>query len=87
MHPHRPEGRRKLRRLAVSLVLALSLVSAGAPALADDYDPQNSGHPVRIVAYILHPVGVLLDTLIFRPAHWLGSKDGFRKLFGHTGND
>jgi len=84
MAPHRPEGHRKLRRLAVSLVLTLSLLSAGAPALADDYDPQRTGHPVRVAAYILHPIGVLLDTLIFRPAHWLGSKEGFRKLFGHT---
>ena len=30
---------------------------------------------------------VLLDTLIFRPAHWLGSKESMRTIFGHTDED
>ena len=27
-----------------------------------------------MIAYVLHPVGVALDVLIFRPAHWVGSQ-------------
>jgi hypothetical protein len=76
-------GRRRgtgLRALALALLLALVLPGA---ARADDYDPQRAGHPLRIVAYVLHPVGVALDYLIFRPAHWLGSHEPLRTIFGH----
>jgi hypothetical protein len=38
---------------------------------------------VRILAYALHPVGVMLDLLIFRPAHWIGSKEPLASFFGH----
>jgi hypothetical protein len=37
-----------------------------------------------VVAYVLHPIGVVLDTLIFRPAHWLGSKKPLKGLVGNT---
>ena len=70
------------RILALSVVL-LALSAASTPALADEYDPLRAGHPVRIAAYALHPVGVLLDLLIFRPAHWIGSHEPLAKLFGH----
>jgi hypothetical protein len=46
------------------------------------YEPLRAGHPVRIIAYALHPVGVILDYLIFRPVHWLGSHEPLRTLFG-----
>ena len=67
-----------------SAVLALALALEATPVAADPYDPKTAGHPVRIAAYILHPVGVMLDYLILRPAHWLGSKEPLRTLFGHT---
>jgi hypothetical protein len=50
---------------------------------ADEYDARRAGHPVRGVAYVLHPVGVALDWLIFRPAHWVGSQPVIRTIFGH----
>ena len=67
----------------VALVLATGLC-LGAPgvAVADDYKPQKAGHPLRIAAYALHPVGVILDTLIFRPAWWLGGFEPIRTLVG-----
>jgi hypothetical protein len=70
------------RRIAATLALAASVLVA-APALADDYDPKSSGHPLRIAAYVLHPIGVIIDTVIFRPAHWIGSHEPFKTLFGH----
>ena len=36
-----------------------------------------------IAAYALHPVGVILDYLIFRPGHWIGSHEPIRTLVGH----
>jgi hypothetical protein len=56
---------------------------AATSASADEYDQHRAGHPLRIVAYILHPVGFALDWLIFRPAHWVGSQPGLRDVFGH----
>jgi len=58
------------------------MLAGAAPLHADEYDSQEAGHPVRILAYVLHPVGFLLDALIFRPAHWVGSHEPFRTLFG-----
>jgi hypothetical protein len=70
-------------RLRVAAVAALLLLAFALPASADRYDPQKAGHPVRILAYALHPVGVMLDLLIFRPAHWIGSKEPLASFFGH----
>jgi hypothetical protein len=69
------------RVVALALLLALSV--AAPRAGADPHDPEEAGNPVRIAAYLLHPVGVALDWLIFRPAHWLVNREPFRTIFGH----
>ena len=67
----------------IALIL---LLLAAAPARAQDpYDPQKAGHPVRIIAYALHPVGWLLDRLIFFPAWWIGGHEPLRSIVGHDG--
>jgi hypothetical protein len=59
------------------------VVLVGAtPAVAEEYDETHSGHPLRILGYVTHPVGVILDALIFRPAHWIASFEPMRTLFG-----
>jgi hypothetical protein len=73
---------RRLGRISAAFGLALALTAA--PARADEHDPQRAGHPLRILAYAVHPVGVIVDTLIFRPAHWVVHREPFRTLFGHT---
>jgi hypothetical protein len=72
------------RRGALALLLAITAIGA-APrtARADVYDPHSAGHPLRIVAYALHPIGVLLDYGLMRPCHWLGHQPVIRELFGH----
>ena len=70
----------KARLLAA--VAALALLAVASPAAAEEYDETYSGHPLRVVAYVLHPVGVILDTLIFRPFHWIGSHEPFKTLSG-----
>lgn len=55
-----------------------------ARGIWDDYDARQAGHPLRIAAYVLHPVGVIVDRLIFRPAWWIGSHEPFHTLFGRT---
>ena len=79
---------RRLRRLLVLAFLA-PLLLFGTPALGadgsdDEYDSEEAGNPLRIVAYVLHPIGVVLDTLIFRPAQWIGSKEPIKTLVGNT---
>jgi len=75
----------------VALLAAAAVVVSGVAspriAAADDYDPQRAGHPVRIAAYLVHPIGVILDVLIFRPAHWVGSRPGLDEFFGHEPYD
>lgn len=46
------------------------------------YEPLRAGHPLRIIAYALHPIGVILDYAIFRPAYWIGSHEPIRTLVG-----
>jgi hypothetical protein len=57
---------------------------AAPGGISDDYDSKEAGHPLRIAAYVLHPVGVIIDRLIFRPAWWVGSHEPFYTLFGRT---
>src|SRR5262245_19160812 len=56
-------------------------ISTGTSPM-EGYDPDRAGHPLRIVAYVLHPVGVILDYALFRPAYWLGSHEPLRTLVG-----
>lgn len=79
----RREGWRSPLRRGASGVLFAVLLASSTPALADEYDSTDSGHPVRIVAYALHPVGVLLDYLLLRPAHWIAHREPFSTVFGH----
>ena len=75
---------RSLQRIFCTVfALALIAVASALPSRADDYDEKNSGHPLRIVAYVLHPVGVAIDYLFLRPAHWLGSHEPLKTIFGH----
>lgn len=77
----RPRGRGI--RGVVAGCLALVLLASAGPALADNYEPKRAGHPLRIVAYVLHPIGVAIDYLVLRPAHWVGSREPFKTVFGH----
>jgi len=70
-----------MRRL-LAAVAVLALLAVASPAAAEEYDETYSGHPLRVIAYVLHPVGVILDTLIFRPFHWIGSYEPFKTLSG-----
>ena len=62
-------------------VLGFALVADAGPAR---YNPRRAGHPLRVAAYAAHPFGVILDTLIFHPAWWLGQHEPLRTLFGVT---
>ncbi|MBM4264390.1 MAG: OmpA family protein [Deltaproteobacteria bacterium] len=75
-----------MKSYRVSLVAAaLSLALAAKPAVAgpDPYDDSQS-HPLRILAYLLHPAAVVTEWLVFRPFHHLVSAtEAQETLFGH----
>jgi hypothetical protein len=81
--PARRTSPRARWRAWALVVLLAPLVFAADPSAADPYDKDRAGHPLRVLAYVVHPVGVALDYLIFRPAHWLGHHEPLRTLFGH----
>ena len=72
---------RRTLGFALVAVLGLAFVAEAGPAR---YNPRRAGHPLRIAAYAAHPFGVILDTLIFHPAWWVGQHEPFRTLFGVT---
>jgi hypothetical protein len=74
----------KASRRLLGLGILVTALAAATPAQADSYDPKRAGHPLRILAYIVHPFGVALDYLIFRPAHWVVSHEPLDDIFGHT---
>jgi len=52
-------------------------------AVSDDYDDSQS-NPLRVVAYLLYPVGFVAEWTIFRPFHFLVSAtDAQETFFGH----
>lgn len=76
---------KKLGFLALSVLLA-SLLVMPVPVKAewDSYE-QSQSHPLRAAAYILHPVGVVLEWTVARPGHFLvSSTPPMEWLFGHT---
>ncbi|MFQ5681688.1 MAG: OmpA family protein [Candidatus Binatia bacterium] len=71
------------RLLMVLMVLWLALFSLPDRALADEYDDSQS-HPLRIIAYVLHPFGVLAEWVVARPLHSLVSANkDLEYVFGH----
>ena len=77
--------RRRLAAGGSCAALVIALATAGpAWATEEEYDASDAGNPVRISAYVLHPVGVIYDYLILRPAWWVGSHEPFRTFFGRT---
>jgi outer membrane protein OmpA-like peptidoglycan-associated protein len=72
------------RIFATGLFFALSLAVTTAQAAPDEYDDSQS-NPLRVAAYLLHPVGWLAEWTIFRPFHFLVSATAPQEaFFGHN---
>ncbi len=84
--------RRSARRLGAWASRTLCLVAVAGiltftatmgEAEAERYDPKKAGNPIRISAYILHPVGVLIDYGLMRPCFWVVQREPFSTIFGY----
>jgi len=58
-------------------------LTGSAYAYFDEYDDYTDSHPLRIVAYALHPVGYTLEWLALRPLHAITSQPELRPIFGY----
>jgi len=78
---------RKLIMVAAAVALfgsaQLSLSNNAYAIGADDYDDSQS-HPLRLVAYLVHPVGYALEWLVTRPFHEVVAQPDMEPVFGHT---
>jgi outer membrane protein OmpA-like peptidoglycan-associated protein len=69
--------------IAVTLVACLASGMRPGFAAPDEYDDSQS-HPLRIVAYLLHPAAWLVEWAVFRPFHALVSaNEPMEAIFGH----
>lgn len=65
------------------LVLVACLTSRPAPAAWDEYDDSQS-NPIRLAAYLLHPIGWLTEWTVMRPFHFIVSATKPQEaFFGH----
>ncbi len=70
--------------LVCAVLVAFSVYLGSASNVnADQYDPLEAGHPLRIAAYIAHPVGVIFDYVLMRPAFWIVQHEPFKTIFGY----
>jgi hypothetical protein len=72
-------------RISILLILAFCAgLFVGVPTTpADEYDPQEAGHPLKLIAYLAFPIGTLLDYGLMRPLYWVVQKEPFRTIFGY----
>ena len=90
----------KLARLfLVSSLISVAIVVSSGSVIAQEYYPEDNGyaeyhrgpdyrqsesHPLRVVGYILHPVGWVLREVIFRPFSWFASSsEETRSVMGY----
>jgi hypothetical protein len=73
-------------KIVVAVGLLWLLMALSTTSFAHTYVRDDDGHPLRIIAYALHPVGMLAEYAISRPIHWLVSRQDLCKIFGHKPN-
>lgn len=65
-----------------ALLAVLGAAQVRALGQGDEYD-ETQGHPLRIAAYLIHPIGFALEWTLLRPFHWVVSQPGLDRVFGH----
>jgi hypothetical protein len=73
-----------VKRLLMSLALAAAVAMGAAPARAHDAYDDTESHPLRLVAYAVHPAGWAAEWLVARPVHFLVSHPQLERIFGHV---
>ncbi len=72
-----------MKKLCLAALVAATLVMP-TTGRAHQYDPDDTDHPLRVLAYATYPIGFLADRLIMRPIHCIVSLNKTTNLvFGH----
>lgn len=76
-----------MKKLIAVVFLLLLSVSITPNVNAVDYERGFDDHPLRILGYILYPLGMLGEYAICRPVHALVSlNSNTKKIFGYSGS-
>ena len=76
-----------MKKFLSTLVVVAGLVAMPATGRAHDAYDDSQSHPLRIVAYAVHPVGYALEWLVMRPFHFLVSTKSLERISGHTAHE
>jgi hypothetical protein len=68
--------------VACTLSLGATAALAHEPAIDDRYDDRIM-HPLRLAAYVVHPIGFAAEWLVGRPIQYIISRDHLREIFGY----
>jgi hypothetical protein len=73
-----------MKRLLATMLLvgALAGPAAADPGIEEEYDDAIT-HPLRLAAYLAHPVGFAVEWLVGRPFHYLISRPDLSRVFGY----
>lgn len=72
-----------LLAVALNLTASVAVRAEMEPVATTDHYDDSQSHPLRVVAYLLYPVGYTLEWLVFRPFHRLISDPVVAPVFGH----
>lgn len=73
-----------MKKFFLAALLALGMMAAPSVASAHVYDRDDSDHPLRYVAYAVHPIGMAVEYTVLRPIHWLVSRPAVAPWVGHA---
>ena len=72
-----------MKRLLSAGLLGAMLLCMPLQADAHEYDSDDSDHPLRYVAYVLHVPGKAVEKLVLRPVHRLVMRPAVAEWVGH----
>ncbi len=79
---------RALICLCAALILAAPNFAHAQYADSDQQNPKEyrdeDSHPIRMAAYILSPIGFVLEWTIARPAHYIATDSFLAPMFGEV---
>jgi hypothetical protein len=68
----------------VGMLMVVWLTSMPIRANAHDAYDDSESHPLRLIAYAVHPVGWALEWLLTRPIHFVASQPQIEPVSGHV---
>jgi len=73
-----------VKKLLSSLALVAVVMGGAATARAHDAYDDSESHPLRLIAYVVHPVGWLTEWMVTRPIHFIASNPQLERISGHV---